>query len=47
MPTVLSALAFWWIFDSQFSIISWSLKHLGLITENINFLGDVTWARSA
>src|SRR4030081_544240 len=45
VPTVLSALAFWWIFDSQFSIISWSLKHMGLITENINFLGDVTWAR--
>src|SRR5450755_3352001 len=35
VPTVLSAIAFWWIFDSQFSIISWSLKHLGLITENI------------
>ena len=33
VPTVLSALAFWWIFDAQFSIISWSLKHLGLITE--------------
>ncbi|TMJ16954.1 MAG: sugar ABC transporter permease [Alphaproteobacteria bacterium] len=45
VPTVLSALAFWWIFDSQFSIISWSLKHLGLITQNINFLGDTTWAR--
>src|SRR3982075_2863025 len=45
VPTVLSALAFWWIFDSQFSVISWSLKHLGLITQNINFLGDVTWAR--
>lgn len=45
VPTVLSALAFWWIFDAQFSIISWSLKHLGLITQNINFLGDVTWAR--
>jgi len=36
---------FWWIFDSQFSIISWSLKQMGLITDNINFLGDVTWAR--
>jgi multiple sugar transport system permease protein len=46
VPTVLSALAFWWIFDSQFSIISWSLKHLGLITHNINFLGDPTWART-
>ena len=40
VPTVLSAIAFWWIFDSQFSIISWSLKKMGLITEYINFLGD-------
>ena len=45
VPTVLSALAFWWIFDAQFSIISWSLKQIGLINENINFLGDVYWAR--
>src|SRR6476469_608616 len=45
VPTVLSALAFWWIFDAQFSIISWSLKHLGIISQNIAFLGDVTWAR--
>jgi multiple sugar transport system permease protein len=45
VPTVLSAIAFWWIYDSQFSIISWSLRHLGLITENINFLGDPNNAR--
>jgi multiple sugar transport system permease protein len=45
VPTVLSALAFWWIFDAQFSIISWSLKQLGLIDYNINFLGDANWAR--
>jgi len=30
-PTVLSAIAFWWIYDPQFSIISWSLIKLGLI----------------
>jgi multiple sugar transport system permease protein len=47
VPTVLSALAFWWIFDTQFSIISWSLRQLGLITENINFLGDPAWARAS
>src|SRR3981081_3610475 len=41
VPTVLSALAFWWIFDAQFSIVSWSLRQLGLISHNINFLGDV------
>lgn len=45
VPTVLSAIAFWWIYDSQFSIISWSLIKMGLIKENINFLGDATWAR--
>lgn len=45
VPTVLSAIAFWWIFDSQFSIISWSLKHMGLIDRNLNFLGDPWNAR--
>jgi len=45
VPTVLSALAFWWIFDAQFSIISWSLRQIGLITHNINFLGDPNLAR--
>jgi len=42
VPTVLSAIAFWWLFDAQFSIISWSLRHLGLISGNIDFLGN-TW----
>ena len=45
VPTVLSAIAFWWLFDPQFSIISWSLRKMHLITENINFLGDVWNAR--
>src|SRR3954452_2880650 len=47
VPTVLSAIAFWWIYDSQFSIISWSLIKLGLIDHNINFLGDTNWARAS
>jgi multiple sugar transport system permease protein len=45
VPTVLSAIAFWWLFDPQFSIISWSLIKLGLISHNIDFLGDVWNAR--
>jgi len=45
VPTVLSAIAFWWLFDPQFSIISWSLKRMHLITTNINFLGDIWNAR--
>ena len=42
VPTVLSAIAFWWIYDPQFSIISWSLRKLGWISTNIDFLGQ-TW----
>jgi len=45
VPTALSALAFWWIYDAQFSIISWCLERLGLIDEYINFLGDPWLAR--
>ncbi len=45
VPTVLSAVAFWWIFDSQFSIISWALERLGLIDHYIDFLGDPWNAR--
>src|SRR5512140_2093888 len=53
VPTVLSALAFWWIFDAQFSLIfhaqfsffSWPLRLLGLIDHNISFLGDTSWAK--
>jgi multiple sugar transport system permease protein len=47
VPTVLSAIAFWWIFDSQFSVISWALIELGLIDANIDFLGDPENARAS
>ena len=45
IPTALSALAFWWIYDSQFSIISWSLMRMGAITTYIDFLGEPWLAR--
>ncbi|PWT74724.1 MAG: ABC transporter permease, partial [Proteobacteria bacterium] len=45
VPTVLSAIAFWWIYDAQFSIVSWMLTRLGLINGYIDFLGDPTLAR--
>jgi len=45
VPTVLSAIAFWWIYDPQFSIVTWSLQKLGLIERNIDFLGDPWNAR--
>ncbi|MGK9166045.1 sugar ABC transporter permease [Inquilinus limosus] len=47
VPTVLSGIAFWWIYDAQFSVISWALIQLGLIDAPINFLGDVANARTS
>ncbi|MFO1311760.1 MAG: sugar ABC transporter permease [Burkholderiales bacterium] len=47
VPTALSALAFWWIYDSQFSVISWVLLKLGVIDTYIDFLGDPWNARYA
>jgi len=45
VPTALSAIAFWWIYDSQNSMISWALRDLGIISEHIDFLGDPWNAR--
>jgi len=47
VPTVLSAIAFWWIYDSQFSIISWTLVELGWRDSYIDFLGDPNNARAS
>jgi multiple sugar transport system permease protein len=45
VPTALSAIAFWWIYDAQFSIISWVLTRLGFIDRYIDFLGEPWLAR--
>ena len=45
VPTALSALAFWWLYDAQFSVISWVLLKTGVITKYIDFLGDPWNAR--
>jgi multiple sugar transport system permease protein len=45
VPTALSAIAFWWMYDSQFSVISWLLTRMGLIHQYIDFLGDPWNAR--
>ncbi len=45
VPTALSALAFWWLYDSQFSIISWVLVKMGWIDHYIDFLGEPWNAR--
>lgn len=44
-PTVLSALAWLWLLDPQFSAVSWLLLRLHLIHSNIDFLGHPWSAR--
>ena len=44
-PTALSALAFWWMYDAQFSVISWLFTKMGLLDHYIDFLGDPWMAR--
>lgn len=39
VPTALSSLGWFMIFDPVFSPISWLLRHFGVISKNINFLG--------
>jgi multiple sugar transport system permease protein len=46
VPTVLSAIAFWWIYDPQFSIVSYLLVDvLHWRSTYVNFLGDPWNAR--
>jgi len=44
-PTVLSALAWLWLLDPQFSALSWLLIKLHLIQSNLDFLGHAWSAR--
>src|SRR5215210_5309776 len=46
VPTVLSAIAFWWIYDPQFSIVSYLLvDRLGVLDHYVDFLGSAWPAR--
>src|SRR4030095_7640903 len=42
LPTAPVAIPFWWLYDAQFSIISWVLVKMGFIDKYIDFLG-VPW----
>jgi len=44
IPTVLSAFAWRWMFDPTFSVMNWSLYHLGIITDRLPFLSSGDWA---
>ena len=40
IPTVLSTFAWKWMFDPTFSVINWTLFHLGIIHARIDWLCD-------
>jgi multiple sugar transport system permease protein len=44
VPTVLSTIAWMWILDPTFSVINWTLRNSGLITQNFSWLGNATLA---
>ncbi|MFN3476990.1 MAG: carbohydrate ABC transporter permease [Candidatus Methylomirabilales bacterium] len=45
VPTAFSAISFWWMYDSTFSVITWVLMKAGLVSQRIDFLGDPNLAR--
>jgi multiple sugar transport system permease protein len=44
VPTVLSTLAWQWMFDATFSVFNWVLLNVGVISQRILWLGDGTMA---
>jgi multiple sugar transport system permease protein len=44
VPTVLSSVAWMWILDPTFSVINWTLRNTGLVTQNFSWLGNATLA---
>ena len=48
IPTALSTLAWWWMFDSLYSVVNWTAIHLGLIAApGPNWLGMPGYAMTA
>src|SRR5881396_669378 len=44
VPTALSTVAWMWILDPTFSVINWTLRHTGLVTQTFSWLGNATLA---
>lgn len=47
VPSVLSTMAWLWLFESNLSSVNWALKHAHLIHKNIPFLTDPKWAMAS
>jgi multiple sugar transport system permease protein len=42
VPTILSVVAWMWIFDPTFSVINWVLVHTGVISSGFSWLGNAS-----
>jgi len=40
VPTALSTLVWWWMFEPLYSVVNWTLKHLHLVNHDIPWLPD-------
>jgi multiple sugar transport system permease protein len=47
VPTILSTIAWMWIFDPTFSVINWTLVHTGAVRTGFSWLGNATLAMVA
>ena len=47
IPTALSVLAWWWMFEPTYSVFNWAGRALGLITTDVPWLSDPWLARLA
>jgi multiple sugar transport system permease protein len=47
IPTALSVLAWWWMFEPTYSVLNWTGRALGLIATDVPWLSDPTLAKAA
>jgi multiple sugar transport system permease protein len=47
VPSVLSTMAWLWLFDSNLSSLNWLLRHLHLISKDLPWLTDPSWAMAS
>jgi multiple sugar transport system permease protein len=47
IPTALSTLAWWWMFEPTYSVLNWTGRALGLIETDVPWLSDPTLAKAA
>ena len=44
VPTSLSALVWWWMFNPQFSVLNWVIKRIFPFSEGLPWLAEAEWA---